>query len=362
MKKIFPYILIVLSFIVFIIFRSPETATYKFNNTLAKDYLRSQDIEDPEGFIKDRVILNDSDIYQSAGYLYAKGNSPTAYDFQHPALVKYLYGFSIILSGNPYWVQIIFGAIFLLLTYFLSTKIIKNKWLAMIPPILILIDPLFKNVLNGAYLDMGQSVFALLFVILTVFYPGKFVLQGITLGLFSASKFWSTAGIFFVIIYAYKFITKQKINYKKVIVSLFIAFITFSLVYVKAFIDAGGAFNIFAFLGKEVKFMLTHNSASGVGGSILLFVSGYFAPWWKDGIDRAGDWNLLWPIGLMASIFLAIKTKFKIKEGLIYVFSLVYLLLTSTGVPFTRYFLIILPFVYISLVKIVADTKFKWNN
>lgn len=362
MKKFLPHFTILLIFFGMILFRDREVATYRFDPQLAKDYLRSQDIEDPQGLIKDRVILNDSEIYQASGYLYAKGASPISYDFQHPAFIKYLYGFSTILTGNPYWIQIIFGAILLLLTYFLSTKFIKNKWLAMIPPILILIDPLFKNVLDGAYLDMGQSVFALLFIILAIYYPEKYILQGIILGLFSASKFWSTTGIFFVIVYGYKFIKKEKINYKKIFISLLVAFITFSLVYIKSFIDAGGLFNIFAFLGRELKFMLSHNSAESVGGSIILFISGYFAPWWKAGIDRVGDWNMLWPIGLMASIFLAIKTKFKGKESLVYIFPLTYLLLTSTGVPFTRYFLIILPYTYISLVKAVADTKFKWNN
>lgn len=362
MKKLLPYIILTIFFAAYIIVRCPEVYKYKFNQSLAGDYLKSQDIEDPQGLIKDRVILNDSEIYQASGYLYAKGASPISYDFQHPAFVKYLYGFSTVFTGNPYWVQIIFGAILLLLTYFLSTKLIKNKWLAMIPPILILIDPLFKNVLDGAYLDMGQSVFALLFVILAVYYPEKFILQGIILGLFAASKFWSTTGIFFVIVYGYKFLKKEKINFKRIFMSLIAAFITFSLVYIKAFFDAGGAFNIFVFLGKELKFMLSHNSAEGIGGSIILFVSGYFAPWWKAGIDRAGDWNMLWPIGLAASIFLAIKAKFREKESLFFVLPFFYLLLTSTGVPFTRYFLIILPYIYICLVKLVADIKFKWNN
>lgn len=354
MKKILLYVLIFLAFVLVLWIGHKNLFSYKFDQNLIHDYLRSQDIEDPKGEIKDRIFISDSDIYLASGYLYAKGENPTKYNFQHPPFVKYLFGFSVILTGNPYWIQMLFGIMFLLLTYFLSVKIFKNRWISLIPPILLLSDPLFGNILDGCYLDLGQAVFALVFIILALFYPKKWLWIGITLGFFAASKFWSTSIIYIMIVAAYKFVRKEKINTKNLVFTFGIAFIVFALIYAKTFIDLDWRFNIFTFLAKNLKFMMTHNSAGGFGGSIFLFVTGFFSPWWKGGIERAADWNILWPLGLISSIILAIKSKLKSPESIIYLLPTIYLLLIGTGVPFTRYFLIILPFIYISLIKLTV--------
>jgi len=344
-------------FAALLLFKHPQIFKYNFDTNLVSDYLRSQDIEDPKGLIKDRIFISDSDIYLASGYLYAKGASPTSYNFQHPPLVKYLYGFSTLLSNNPYWIQILFGLGFLLLTYFLASKVIKNKWLTMIPPGLLLLDPLFGTMMKGGYLDLGQAFFALLFVILAIYYPNKYILSGLVLGFFAASKFWSTAVIFVILTYAYKlFIKKEKVNIRKTIISFIVAFLTFSLTYIKAFVDSNWTFNIFSFLATDLKFMLSHNSAGQLGGSIILFITGFFSPWWKEGFEKAGDWSFLWPIGLVSSIILAIRSKLKNTESFFLLLPTVYLLLISTGVPFTRYFLIILPFIYIGLVKLFFNS------
>lgn len=354
MKKLLPYFLITLVFAVFIGFWHRSALTYNFNPSLVRDYLRSQDIEDPLGKIKDRVILSDSDIYIASGYLYAKGADPTAYNFQHPPLVKYLFGFSTLLTGNPYWVQMVFGLALLWLTFYLGTKL-RLGYLGIFGGLGLLIDPVFGGMMNGALLDLGQAVFALGYLILTVFFPAGWLLQGIVLGLFAASKFWSTAIIFVILVMAYKiFVRKENINFKKTALSFLIAFLVLCLTYTKSFIDAGGLFNIFAFLAKDLKFMLTHNSASALGGPIILFVTGYFAPWWQAGVEKATDWTVLWPLGLGVGVVRAVR-EFREKNyrSFFYLLPFVYLLLLSTQVPFTRYFILILPYLYLSLSSLI---------
>ena len=355
MKKLLPYVLITLFFFVSLFVWNKHIFSYKFDVNIVSDYLRSQDIEDTEEKIHDRIFVSDNDIYLGAGYLYAKGENPIKYNFQHPPLVKYLFGFSILLAGNPFYVQIFFGFIFLILTYFLGTKIFKKQYLALVPVGLLLIDPVFRSMMGGAFLDLGQAVFALLFVILALFYPKKYILQGITLGLFAASKFWSTAIIIVGLVYLFKILIKEKIDFKKTLIGFVIAFITFSTIYIKTFIDSNWTFNIFTFLAKDLKFMLAHNSAGHIGGSILLFVTGFFSPWWKAGVERATDWSILWPISLVSSTILALKLKFKGVGSFLCLLPFAYLLLTSTGVPFTRYFLIVLPFIYMGLTKLIIS-------
>ena len=345
MKRVLPYFFISVAFLGLLVVKFPSIFSYKFSQDTVKNYLKSQDIEDPKGFITDRVIMSDSDTYSVAGYLYAKGEDPTKYNFQHPPLIKYLFGFSILLVGNPFYVQIIFGLMLLFLTYLLGTKILKNRLLALVPVLLLLIDPLFGSQMTETLLDPGQAVFALGYITLMLLYPESYILQGLVLGLFVASKFWSTVIIFVFLIYTYKiFLLKEKINYKKIVISLLLAFFVFSVTYLKTFIvrgagfiphQAGGAgFNIFLLLAKEMKYMLAHDSAGAFGGTILLFFRGY----------------ILWPVSLLAGIYLMLKTKVKDVWFFLLMLPIVYLFSLSTALPFTRYFLIILPFLYINII------------
>jgi hypothetical protein len=363
MKKIFPYILITFGLFLLLVLKHPEIYKYKFNQNLIHDYLRSQDIEDPQGKIKDRIFLSDNDIYITSGYLYAKGEDPSKYNFQHPPLIKYLFGFSTVLTGNPFWIQVLFGLTLLFLTYFLGTKLFKSKTVSLIAAGFLLIDPVFGGMMNETLLDLGQAVFALGCIILIFFYPESYILQGLILGLFAASKFWSTAIFFIILIFFYKiYIRKEKIDFRKVGFSFLIAFLIFSLTYIKSFINANGLFNLFAFEARVLRFMLAHNSASFIGGPILLFISGFFAPWWHlpaggqgAGVARAGDWSFLWPVGLIVSLYLALKTKIKDVKFFFYLLPLTFLLLSSTQVPFTRYFIVILPFVYLDLAGFLTQ-------
>ncbi|HJY98242.1 MAG TPA: hypothetical protein VJ227_00840 [Patescibacteria group bacterium] len=361
MKKLLPYLIIVFLFSLLVVFKHPKALTYRFDPSLVGDYLRSQDIEDPEGKIKDRIFVSDSVIYQATGYLYAKGEDPQKHNFQHPPLIKYLFGFSILLSGNPFYVQIIFGLMLLLLTYFLGVKLFQNKIVALIGPLLLLVDPVFGGMMNEALLDLGQAVFALGYIILIFFYPKRYILIGGILGLFLVSKFWSTAVVLVALVYGYKIIfRKERIDIKKLLLSFLVAFVVFALTYTMSFIRQGSSFNLIEHQARILRFMLSHNTGS-VGGPIILFVTSYFAPWWKAGVARSVDWTILWPVGLAVGIFEALKKRMVGGvEPFFYLLPLIYLLLISTQVPFTRYFILILPYIYQTLGKASVDLFSVW--
>lgn len=332
MKKVFPYFLIILAFVLLLLTKYPGVFSYSFNQNTVINYLRSQDIEDPASRIKDRLIISDSDIYSATGYLYAKGEDPTRYNFQHPPLIKYLFGFSIFLTGNPFYVQAIFGLTLLFITYFLGTKILKNQLLALVPVMLLLTDPLYGSMMTETLLDLGQAVFALAYITLIFLYPESYILQGLVLGLFAASKFWSTAIVFVILIYGYKlFIKKEKLNLKGGTLSFVVAFAVFALTYL---VSLTRGLNMFFFLAKDLKYMLAHDSAGVFGGTILLFLKGY----------------VLWPISLLAGIYPMFKTKVKDIRFFFLILPIIYLLSLSTALPFTRYFLLILPILYINLI------------
>src|SRR4030042_4005856 len=152
-KKQFPYLLIAFLFLVFLMLKHGDIFAYKFEPSLISEYLRSQDIEDKGKTIKNRIFLTDSDLYIASGYLYAKGEDPTIHNFQHPPLIKYLFGFSSVLFGNPFYVQLSFGLALLFLTYWLGKKVFNNIWLSLIGVFLLLIDPVFSNMMSENLLD-----------------------------------------------------------------------------------------------------------------------------------------------------------------------------------------------------------------
>lgn len=336
---------------------------YKFNPSLVSNYLRSQDIEDVNDQIKDRIFVSDSTIYVGAGYLYAKGSDPTAYNFQHPPLIKYLFGYSTLIFKNPYVVQLFFGLLIIFLTYLLGFRIFNSRGVGLLASIFLILDPVFISQIGQTLLDLGQSAFALLYFLLAIFYPGAFVFQGLVLGLFAASKFWSTTIIFVAIIWGYKFFLKRKeIEYRKLIYSFLIAFVVFSLTYLKTFIDRGGLFNIFFFEARVLRFMLEHNAATVVGGSIVLYLTGYFVKWWGNSeFVHSTPWSFFWPATFFVALFKSIFSK-KDLRYLVFFLPVVYLFLTVTQAPFTRYFVIVLPFFYLSFSAFLLEILGKYTK
>lgn len=343
------FILIALYLIILVIFNR-QVFTYKFDSSLIKRYLCSQDITH-EPSCK-RLFLSDSDLYLASGYLYAKGNSPISYDFQVPPFLKYMFGYSIVLFNNPYVVQIGLGILFLSLTYLLGLKVFKRSEISLFACLFLIIDPLFVNLTVNTLLDLGQGVFLLAYLISLVFYEKEFIIQGILLGLLFASKFWG-GSIFFILMFLIYLLYKRKFDLKRYLLHLVIAFIVFSLTYLKTFIDKGGLFNMFFFQLKVLKFYLNHDSASVFGSSLLLFLTGYLKSWWGNkAIVRSNIWSIFWPIGLVVSSIFAIKEAFKKKVNtrlLIGSIPLLYLVYLSAQAPFPRYFILILPFIYLTL-------------
>ncbi|BCX14766.1 MAG: hypothetical protein KatS3mg088_449 [Patescibacteria group bacterium] len=351
-KKVDFFVLsfLLFSFFVILFFRKPDIFHYRFNERLISDYLRSQDIEDKERKIKDRIFLSDADIYLASGVLYAMGEDPTKFNFQHPPLVKYLFGFSNLYFGNPYYVQVFFSSLIIILTYILGLKIFKSRKVAFLSSLMLTFDPILLSTTSQTLLDNTNTAFSLLFVLLFLLFPNNFILNGIVLGLLFASKFWSTSLILVIFVFAYHyFVLKKKIKPRSIFLTFLIAVFVFCLFYLKTFVNHGGKFNILFFEIKNLKFMLSHNSSPVLGNSLILFLTGHFVDWWGSGKWLSADvWSFLWPVSFLF-VLLNLKKGLKEKEkGLFFLYPFVFFLTSLFNTAFTRYFLLILPFFYLS--------------
>lgn len=324
-RKLFPYLLISICYLVFV-FTYKDFLFRKFDQNIIPNYLRSQDIEDINDEIKDRIIVSDDEIYQAAGFLYTKGNPPTAYNFQHPPLIKYLFGYSSKYFNLPVLPNVFFGLVLLFEVYILGKLVFKKHEVGLLASILLLIDPVFKEVTIYSLLDLGQIVFILGFLITTIFYSKKYVLSGILLGLAAASKFYSPILVFLLVIYLYKILNK-KLNIKNELFTLATAFIVFSLIYIKTL-----PLNPIYYQARIIKFMVNHNQSTSWGRVVPMFTNGY----------------ILWPLSLATSVVLLFKQKVKTVKFFIFLLPLTYFLVMTFQLPFTRYFILITPFLYLA--------------
>lgn len=328
-------LILTLSFIIFV-FLNKQQLFQSFDPGVVNRYLRSQDIEDRENKIKDRIFISDADIYIASGYLYANGAKPTEYNI-HPPLIKYLFGYSAKYFNMPLLPNIIFAGLLIFEVFLLGKLIFRSDFVGLLASLLLLIDPVFKEVTIYALLDLGQIVFILGFIITTLFKPKNFVLSGILLGLACASKFYSPVIIFLGIIYLYKLVTKQ-FNFKNEILTLIFAFLAFSFCYIKSW-----PFNIFFYQAKLIRFMLDHNTAVVWGGVLKMFFGGYF----------------IWPILFFVNLYQLFKSKFGRLQFLLFIIPAIYFLILTFQLPFTRYFILILPFLYLSFANFAYNQYHK---
>ena len=344
-------VLVSIYLLILLIFKR-EVFTYKFDQDLLGRYFNSQDITHEVPGI--RQFLSDAEIYSATGYLYATGADPTSYNFQAPPLIKYLFGFSILLFGNPLYVQLIFGIALIILVYYSGVKIYKSTLIPIVACGLLIIDPVFLEVSSSALLDLGQAALLLLYLYLILWHKDKYFLQGLVLGLLAASKFWAPPAFFVVLLAGYN-IYKKRFNLKKFMLHLLIAFIVFSLTYLKTFTNKGFAFNIVFFQLKILKFLIIHDIRSIPFASLFLFLTGFYKTWWGSHmITRSQIWSIFWPFGLITSALTLInilKRRVMDLKLFIGVIPVVYLLYLGVQAPFTRYFIIILPFLYLNLAN-----------
>lgn len=352
--KFFHHILVSCVFIVIVLIFRKDALNFRFDHNLVERYYHSQDITHE---VSNRIFLSDGDVYLATGYLYAMGSDPSLNNFEHPPVIKYLFGFATILWNNPLIVQIIFGFILVNHIYAVGHKL-TGKWqVGIISALLLAIDPLFLDILGQPLLDLGQTVFMLWYFYLIFYNKKNWIGQGMLLALFAGCKFWITPAFFIVIISLYKWY-KHELS-REYFLHLAFSLFVYAGFYAQSFMQQGWGFNLIWHMLKTLKYRLVHNTSTYFGASILLYTSGYWKSWWDNsGFIRDSSWTLLWPIGLLSTLYQSFKL-LNLREismsTIIAIFPISYLLFLGVQAPFPRYFLIFLPFIYISLARVLFD-------
>ena len=333
---------ITVAYLCYIIFFRGDILSHRFNEDLTRQFYLSQDI--PYEVNGTRLFLSDQDIYAATGVLYLRGGDPAFENFEHPPLGKYLFGLSTQITGNPLIVQLIWGLIALLFLVMITVDVTKSRFFGLIAGLGLLIDPLFQNILGVTLLDLGQSALLLVYLYYFTKNPNSIV-NGVILGLLGSLKF-PAAAMFIVGLITTSHIYNKKLS-KEYILHLLLAAFIFALTYAQSFILRGGNFNIIWHVLRMGRFFVDHSTASFFGASAILYVSGWWKTWWDDyGWMRSELWTPIWPLGMVIGIM---------QRSFWGIIPTAYLIYLGVQAPFPRYFMIIVPFVYLILASSVQN-------
>lgn len=329
-----------------------------FSEHLIQRYLRSQDIPHE---VPRRTFLSDSEIHITAGVLYASGKHPLEYNFQHPPLGKYLYGISVMLTKNPYLVQIGAGMVLILLTFLLGKELFSSS-AGLIGSALLMIDPLFLKMSGEALLDLLQAVFIVTYVLLLLKVPRNYWVQGLLLGCIGMTKFWSTA--VFVGLVGISWLWQDEIRSLSFSVSrakvsallkiLFGSMTVVTVCYIDSLKSGVSLIELGIWQGKILVYWLHHSVASMPGNAWLMWLGGWYKNWWEPfEWKQASVWSLAWPVSWVCMVVGAWKWRRDTRLLLGLGFAVLYLGMLGLQAPFERYFVVLLPFVYVGAVGVL---------
>ena len=321
-----------------------------------------------------RVIMSDNELYQWAGYQIFKGVPLFSINPEVPPLGKYFYGASIFLTGNPYWPSLFLFVLSVLVFYFWAKIFLQNQAKAKWATLFLAFSPLFYGEIARSMLDLPQLFFFLAHVLFLhlslnpclagrqaspILRRGKFrvemtfVLSALALGYFAACKIALYLPL--ILLTDFYFLAKNK-KYWQIIFLPILVILAYASTYLAFFLQEK---SLMLWLGNQ-KWMWEFYRISLVkpiyGMAAITLFTGFFKGWWAGGWILVKEYNLLWPLSLLAVIWGLIKKKIKFS----YEVSLFLgLLAVNLLIPFwPRYLLLLLPLGILLLVKVWGEKKY----
>ena len=242
--------------------------------------------------------------------------------------------------------------------FLLGQQIFSNRMLSIIPPVILSFESIFKNqLIYSPLLDIFQLFFLLSCfyffnkAILTKKIFKNLVIANVFLGFFMATKFFIT-GITIVIAWILVlFLRKKWYELKSLILYLPVSILVMLSSYIRLF---AFDYSIRSFLGVQKYVFLYHKSQLILPFTIwplLLFNRWYV--WFGDkSVISDGQWSITWPIVTILSLVTVVLYVFKkIPKNkyvdVLIVWFLSYVAFFSFGQISSRYFVILIPVLYI---------------
>ncbi len=316
--------------------------------------------------------LPDETLYSYIGGALIKGANPILLNPEVPPFGTYLIGLSALIFNNQHIIILFFGAIDLYLMYLLGKQIYASQITPLIPVAMFSLEPIFKNqLIYTPLLDIIQLSF-----LLGIFYFfNKFILSkkmylryaliiNILLGFFISTKFFGTGFAVVLSILATLLFYREFKKIKLFLITLPISVIILYLNYFKVLID-GYPFN--RFLGIQKWIFLYNEGHVTQPFTIwpLLFLNKWFVWFGNKSVISDPQWLITWPIITTISLLTALRSIFKknIKKevGILFFWILIYLAMMSFVQISARYFVILIPVLYLVSIYGIEQYIIKHN-
>lgn len=308
-------------------------------------------------------IIPDNTLESFAGGIFIKGLNPILIVHDQPPLGRYLIGLSIFLFDNPNTLTVPL-LIFTGIGIFLISRIIIQDLLFSIIPVAVFInEPLFlSKFIYTPLLEPIQLpfiVFSLYFFIKGVLdkkYISWFILTSLMLGFVISIRFFILGGG--IVLSMMLYLLSQKVDIKKFLVFLLtlpLSLIVLLLSYSKTIIAGYSILQIFG-IQKYIFFYHASKFILPLSFWDLLLFNRWHTWWGSRAITSDQQWVIFWPItAIFTVVFLIMvltkKMSISKPEIIIFLWIGVIVIMLSTGHTSTRYFLSLIPFLYILAVS-----------
>lgn len=306
-----------------------------------------------------KAIITDDVVYSYNAGRFIQGINPILVNPEVPPLGKYIISASILMFKNENTFNLIAHILFFPLFYILSYIVLKNHVLAVIPPALFSLEKIYENqIITTPILDILQLDFLLLSFIMFLLAMSKkknytwiLVVSVFFLGCFISTKFFVSG-----IVVAATYITTVFLMAKQKLIKLLFCFLIPPVVLI-------ATYSKLFFLGYSIREIL------GIQKWVFLYNTGHLGSppftvwdlllfnrwhtWWADyEIITDSQWSIVWPIisiaSLLTILWLGKESILKKKPiVLIMIWVILYLMFLNVGQITSRYFIILLPFLYV---------------
>ena len=352
-RLIIPLLIILLSYLSAVIFVNRALLFSTFDQSYWKNKYEQSQWKLP---LSIRTIGDDG-LYLFEGYRLIHGSDPTSSNAEMPPLGKYAIGLSIKMFGNGYIYGFLVTISLVVATYALAKILLKETVLALFVTVLLATDPLITNHYTLTMMDALQGLLFVLFFIFVftiqtirqshqIWYAG---FSGLILGLFSATKLPVLAPIMIASCGAYFIGTTKKVH---LLIPIIIgAIIGYMLLYSQYFLHGHTLLDWIKIQKWMVSFYLHSNLTPTWGSAISVLFTGMYQNIYSRIWLPASEWSPVWGILMFTScttLIARVRSRIPNRQNDVLLATLFAVILLYTCIPFwTRYFVVILPILYI---------------
>ncbi|MDP2649431.1 MAG: hypothetical protein Q8P10_01165 [bacterium] len=341
----------------------------KFYNLVSSQYYSSQYVKK-----KDPIIIPDETLEAFAGGAFLKGVNPILIIHDQPPMGRYLISASILMFRNAKIVNLITIAFSAIGIFLLSKTLIKNIYLSVVPVAVFINEPLTINKL--IYTPLLEPI-QLPFILFSIYFFIKgateknflkwFLLTSLSLGFVISTRFFILGAILLGSMILF-FLIKRKLD-KRFFSFVFLLPLALLVLFASYTVTIMHGYSLWQILGIQKYILFYHKTALTNPFSYwdLILFNRWHTWWGTRAIQSDPNWILLWPVSVlfagMNPIFALVrKISLSNAELIISLWVISYSLMLSMGYSSTRYFLPLLPFLYILSVAFLTRISFLIKN